>query len=75
MRTYISLSDALYECFKNVVGLEEEYLLHEDSFVKKKLKEFIGAKEFKKFDALDEKSWYEAWREFDVRVFHNNLNK
>jgi hypothetical protein len=69
MRIYINLSEALYETFKSVIGSEEEYKLHEDVFIKRKLKETIGVKEFNKFDALDEQFWYVGWREFDMRVF------
>lgn len=69
MKTYIKLSDALCETFKSVVGSKEEYKLHEDAFVKKKLRETIGAKEFNKFDALNEKYWNDAWREFDMMTF------
>jgi hypothetical protein len=72
LKTYICLSDALYDTFKDVVGTDEEYGLHEDLYVKRKLREHIGAKEFKKFDALDEKSWKEAWREFDMRTWYDN---
>lgn len=53
------------------VGTVNESELHEDVYVKEKLREFIGAKEYKKMDALDEKSCYEAWREFDVRVHYD----
>ncbi|ASA22583.1 hypothetical protein [Paenibacillus donghaensis] len=72
-KTYISLGDALYDCFKNDMGSENEVNLHEDAYVKKKLKEFIGVKEFKKMDTLDEKFWKEAWREFDQRVWYDRL--
>lgn len=75
MKTYISLGDALYDCFKDVIGTENESGLHEDIYVKKKLREFIGSKEFKKMDSLDEKTWYEAWREFDIRVYYDQANK
>ncbi|MEK4006525.1 hypothetical protein [Paenibacillus sp. FSL H3-0333] len=69
MRTYINLSEALYETFKSVIGSEEECKLHEDVFIKRKLRETIGVKEFNRFDALDEKYWNESWREFDIIVF------
>jgi hypothetical protein len=59
----------MYDCFKDDVGSENELNLHEDVYVKKKLREFIGSKEFKKMDALDEKLWKEAWMEFGVRMF------
>ncbi|WP_405169443.1 hypothetical protein [Paenibacillus sp. FSL H3-0286] len=71
MKTYISLGDALFDCFRNDIGTKNEAELHEDIYVKRKLKEFIGAKEFKKMDSLDEKSWKEAWREFDSRVWYD----
>jgi hypothetical protein len=50
-KTYISLSDALYDTFKDVVGTEEE---------------------FKKFDAMEEKYWKDAWRDFDIRTWYEN---
>ncbi|QSF43380.1 hypothetical protein [Paenibacillus tianjinensis] len=69
------MDDALYDCFKDDMGTVNESQLHEDSYVKKKLKDFLGPKEFKKMDALSEKVWYEAWREFDVRVWHDRARK
>ncbi|KAA9007238.1 hypothetical protein F4V43_01765 [Paenibacillus spiritus] len=72
MWAYANLEDALYECFKDIVGTDEEDMLFEDSYIKKKLKEYIGTKEFKKFDELDEKYWKDAWRTFDSMTFELN---
>jgi hypothetical protein len=74
-KTYISLGDALYDCFKEDVGTDNESQLHEDVYVKKKLRDHIGAKEFKKMDALDEKVWHESWREFDMRTYYDRMGK
>ncbi|MMZ60809.1 hypothetical protein D1872_229240 [compost metagenome] len=68
MNTYSSLSDALVDCFKDVLGTDSEHLLHEDNFVTKALKRKLGKKEFDKFDSLDQRSWREAWAEFDTKV-------
>jgi len=72
-KTYISLGDALYDCFSEDIGTDREAELHEDVYVKKKLREFIGSKEYKKMDALEELFWKEAWREFDSRVWYDKL--
>ncbi|WP_342423085.1 hypothetical protein [Paenibacillus sp. FSL E2-0178] len=69
MKTYISLAGAIYETFKDVIGTKEEIQLHEDVYVKRKLRDVIGAKEFRRFDEMDEKYWNDAWREFDVMTF------
>jgi hypothetical protein len=63
----------LYDCFKEDTGTDNESQLHEDVYVKKKLRDHIGAKEFKKMDALDGKLWYEAWKEFEIKVNTNKL--
>lgn len=67
-KTFSSLADALVACFEEY--LEEYYAeMHDDNYVKRVLKDFVGAKEYKKYEELDDKVWYDAWREFDLRTF------
>ncbi|OMD76874.1 hypothetical protein [Paenibacillus odorifer] len=75
MKTYMSLGDTLYHTFKDDIGTDQELELHEDIYVKKKLRNSIGAKEFKKFDVMEEKFWKEAWREFDMKTWYEAVNK
>lgn len=66
------LANKLIECFMVDVGTENERKLHEDNYVKKKLKQFLGKKDFDKYDELKEQIWKDAWREFDKVVSNKN---
>lgn len=70
-KEYIDLSDVLYICFAKLVGTEEECKLHEDSFVTKTLKKYLGKKEFDLFDSMDENYWKNSWRKFDSKAYFN----
>lgn len=72
VKEYASLNEAVYECFKSYIGTEEETLLHEERFVTKAFKKFVGDKEFKKYDSYEDKQWKNAWREFDMKAFKEN---
>ncbi|MFB5758926.1 hypothetical protein [Paenibacillus medicaginis] len=67
-RTVWELTDVLVECFSNVVGTEDEKLLHDDKYVTKTLKQHLGSKEFKEFDAMNESEWEDAWFKFEVKT-------
>ncbi|OME55573.1 hypothetical protein BSK59_13950 [Paenibacillus odorifer] len=66
MSKYINLSDVLVDCFKEYLGTVNEEQLHEEGFVTRKFKKFLGSKEFDKWDVLSESDWNDAWAEFNT---------
>lgn len=66
--TYSSLTEVLVDCFRNDMRTESEHLLHEDVYVTRALKKFLGKKRFEKFDTLDEKVWKQAWADFGIQT-------
>ncbi|MDY8021110.1 hypothetical protein [Paenibacillus polymyxa] len=66
------LADKLIGCLMVDVGTESERKLHEDNYIKKKLKKHLGDKNFDKYDALKEHVWKDAWREFDKVAINKN---
>lgn len=66
------LAQILVSCFMCDIGTEQEKKLHEDNYVKKKLKQYLGKKDFDKYDGLKEQIWKDAWREFDKVVSNKN---
>ncbi|MGV6935846.1 hypothetical protein ACWA2B_10065 [Paenibacillus sp. CMM36] len=66
------LANKLIGCFMVDVGTENERKLHEDNYVKKKLKQFLGKKDFDKYDVLKNQIWKEAWKEFDKVAINKN---
>jgi len=71
----LSLSRVLIECFKEDVDTDNEVKLHEDSYVSKKLKQYIGREQFKEYDKYGEEVWSNAWNEFSRVVFHTRSSK
>ncbi|MFI2856936.1 hypothetical protein ACH6EH_07320 [Paenibacillus sp. JSM ZJ436] len=74
MKTEYELLDVLLECFEKDVGTEKEELLHDDRYVTKKLKERLGSKLFKEYDALDKQTWKDAWLEFGTLMWKKRQN-
>ncbi|WP_152526731.1 hypothetical protein [Paenibacillus polymyxa] len=72
MTVSFELAEHLINCFLDDVGTESERKLHEDNYIKKKLKKHLGDKNFDKYDALKEHVWKDAWREFDKVASNKN---
>ncbi|WP_238791511.1 hypothetical protein [Paenibacillus sp. EKM207P] len=66
------LAEILVNCFMCDVDTEQEKKLHEDNYIKKKLKQFLSKKDFDKYDQLKEQIWKDAWREFDKVASNKN---
>ncbi|MDP9675359.1 tRNA U38,U39,U40 pseudouridine synthase TruA [Paenibacillus jamilae] len=66
------LAEILINCFICDIDTEQEKKLHEDGYVKKKLKQYLGKKNFDKYDELKEQIWKDAWREFDKVASNKN---
>ncbi|WP_110759707.1 hypothetical protein [Paenibacillus illinoisensis] len=71
----LSLARVLIDCFKDDVDTDNEKLLHEDSYVSKKLKRHLGREEFKEYDKYGEEVWSNAWNEFSRVAFHTRGSK
>ncbi|MEJ3719278.1 hypothetical protein WGM54_14755 [Paenibacillus polymyxa] len=66
------LAEILINCFICDIDTEQEKKLHEDGYVKKKLKQFLGKKDFDKYDDLKGQIWKDAWRVFDKVASNKN---
>ncbi|MGG1652259.1 hypothetical protein ABHN03_03930 [Paenibacillus sp. NRS-1775] len=66
------LAEILIACFVCDIDTEQEKKLHEDVYVKKKLRQHLGKKDFDKYDELKEQIWKDAWRQFDKIAINKN---
>lgn len=65
-----NLSRVLISCFNEEVGTDLEVKLHEVGYVDRKLKKYLGSKEFKEYDKYGEEVWQSAWDEFNKQLYN-----
>ncbi|WP_211747922.1 hypothetical protein [Paenibacillus sp. Marseille-Q4541] len=66
------LSRVLISCFTEEMSTDLESKLHSQGYINKKLKQYLGSKQFKEYDKYGDEVWENAWTEFDSNIKNKN---